>query len=85
MYQKLFQITLVLFLVVVSIATLAVVISVLMSAFTPQLMAAESGGGGGVIAFAYGVSQKQFRLMIVAVSLIIAGCYIFFRRRRFRR
>ena len=84
MYQKLFQIMLVLFLVAVSVAMLAVVISVVMSALTPQLMAADTGGGG-ITGFAWGVSQKQFRLMIVAVSLIVAGCYLFFRRRRFHR
>jgi hypothetical protein len=43
MYQKLFQISIVLFLLVVSIAVLGVAISVLMSMLSPHLMAETSG------------------------------------------
>lgn len=81
MYQKLFQITLVVFLIAVSIATLAMVISVIMSVFAPDLMA-ESGG---ISVGAGGLTDRQLGLMVMAASLIIAGFYLFVRRRRFRR
>jgi uncharacterized membrane protein (DUF485 family) len=81
MYQRLFQIALVLFLVVVSVAMLGLIISMVMSAYTPRLLAHTDGIG----AVAGGVSERQFGLMIVAVSLVVAGCYLFFRRGRFRR
>ncbi len=81
MYQKLFQISIVLFLVVVSVAMLGLLISVLMSAFRPSLIAHTDG----IFVVAGGVSESLIAYMIVAASLIIAGCYLFFRRRRFRR
>lgn len=80
MYQKLFQITVVLLLAVVSIALLALVISALMM-LSPQLMAETDG----IIVIAAGLSDKQLGYIIVAASLIVAGFFLFFRRRRFRR
>jgi hypothetical protein len=81
MYQKLFQITIVLFLVIVSVAMVGLVATVIMSAFRPTLLA-ESGG---ISAVAGGVSEIMIGYMVIAASLIIAGFYLFFRRRRFRR
>ncbi|HET8782639.1 MAG TPA: hypothetical protein VFM63_09485 [Pyrinomonadaceae bacterium] len=81
MYQKLFQITIVLFLVAVSVAMVGLVVSILMSAFRPSLIAHTDG----IVAVAGGISETLIAYMIVAASLIIAGCYLFFRRRRFRR
>jgi len=81
MYQRLFQIALVLLLVVVSVAMFGLIVSMVMSAFTPRLLAQTDGIG----AVAGGVSDRQLGLMIVAASLVVAGCYLFFRRRRFRR
>jgi len=81
MYQKLFKITLVLFFVVVTVVTLGVVLSVVMSFWTPHLMAESSG----IVTVAGGVTDRQIGAMIVAGSLIVAGFYLFFRRRRFRR
>ncbi len=81
MYQKLFQITLVVVLVVVSVAVLAMIISVIMSTLSPQMMA-ESGG---ISAAAGGVTTKQLGFMIIAASLVIAGLYLYVRRGRFRR
>jgi hypothetical protein len=81
MYQKLFQITVALFLAVVSIAVLGLAISVLLSMLSPELMA-ESGG----ISVSFGgLSDRQLAYIIVAASLIVAGFFLFFRRRRFRR
>lgn len=80
MYQKLFQITVVLLLAVVSIALLGLVISALMM-LSPQLMAETDG----IIVIAGGLSDKQLGYIIVAASLIVAGFFLFFRRRRFRR
>ena len=81
MYQKLFQITVVLFLAVVSIAVLGLVISGLMSMLSPQLMAESDR----IFVVAGGLSDRQMGYIIIAASLIVAGCFIFFRRRRFRR
>ena len=79
--QKLFQATLVVFLAAVSIAALAMIISVVVSMLSPQ-MVAESNG---ITAVAIGVTTRQIGFMIVAASLVIAGLYLFVRRRRFRR
>jgi len=81
MYQRLFQITIVLFLVVVSVAVLGLAISVLMSMLSPQLMAESSG----IFVISGGVTIKQLGYIIVAGSLVVAGFFLFFRRRRFRR
>jgi nitrate reductase gamma subunit len=81
MYQRLFQISIVLFLLVVSIAVLGVAISVLMSMLSPHLMAETSG----IIVISGGVTNRQLGYIIVAASLIVAGFFLFFRRRRFRR
>jgi len=81
MYQRLFQISIVLFLVVVSIAVLGLAISVLMSMLSQQLMAESSG----IVVISGGVGIKQLGYIIVAASLVVAGFFLFFRRRRFRR
>ena len=81
MYQKLFQITLVLFLVVVSIAMLALVVTALFSAISPSPLLAR---GHGIVFVVGGIDLKKLGYMIVAASLAIAGFYLFFRRRRFR-
>ena len=83
MYQKLFQITLVLFLVVVSVVVLGLAISIIMSVITGNVVI-ESGGGGISMAVG-GVTNRQIGYIIVAASLIVAGCFLFFRRNRFRR
>lgn len=81
MYPKLFKISVVLFLAVVSIAVLGLVISMLMSMLSPQLMAETDG----IIVIAGGLSDRQLGYIIIAASLVVAGFFIFFRRRRFRR
>ena len=81
MYQRLFQISIVLFLVVVSIAVLGLAISVVMSMLSPHLMAESSG----IVVISGGVGIKQLGYIIVAASLVVAGFFLFFRRRRFRR
>jgi hypothetical protein len=81
MYQKLFQVTLVVFLVAVSVVALAIVISVVMSMFSPRMMAHTDG----ISVVAGGASMRLLGFMVIAVSLAIAGFYLFVRRRRFRR
>lgn len=81
MYPKLFKLSVVLFLAVVSIAVLGLVISMLMSMLSPQLMAESDG----IIVIAGGLSDRQLGYIIIAASLVVAGFFIFFRRRRFRR
>ncbi|HEX3184037.1 MAG TPA: hypothetical protein VHQ94_04535 [Pyrinomonadaceae bacterium] len=78
--QRLFQITLVLLLAVVSIVVLGLAISIVISVFSGNMMA-ESGG----ISFAVGgLTNRQLGAIVIAASLIVAGCFLFFRRRRFR-
>jgi len=81
MYPKLFKISVVLFLAVVSITVLGLVISMLMTLLSPQLMAETDG----IILIAGGLSDRQLGYIIIAASLVVAGFFIFFRRRRFRR
>ncbi len=81
MYPKLFKISVVLFLAVVSITVLGLVISMLMTLLSPQLMAESDG----IIVIAGGLSDRQLGYIIIAASLVVAGFFIFFRRRRFRR
>ena len=83
MYQKLFQITLVLFVVVISVAMLAIGISVIMARLAPSSL--ELSRGSGIVFVVGGASLRQLGYMIVAASLVVAGFYLFFRRRRFRR
>jgi hypothetical protein len=82
MYQRLFQITLVLLLVVVSAVMLGLVASVVLSAVSSSPMLARDRG---IVFVVGGISQRTLGFMVVAASLIIAGCYLFFRRRRLRR
>jgi hypothetical protein len=81
MYQKLFQITIVLFLVIVSIAAVAMIVTALLSMFSSPMLARDAG----IVIAAGAVSDKQLAYMIVAASLLIAGIYLFVRRRRFHR
>lgn len=82
MYQKLFQITLVLLLVVVSIAMVGLVINAVLSVMSSSPLLARDQD---MIFVVTSVSMRQIGFMIVAASLVIAGFYLFFRRGRFRR
>lgn len=82
MYQKLFQITVVLFFVVMSIAMLAIATLVLLGGPSSLDLIAKTGGISVAVG---GMTEKQLGLMVVAASLVIAGFYLFVRRRRFRR
>ena len=81
--QKLFQITLVLLLVVVSVVVLGLAISIIMSVVTGNVIIDSSGGG--ISMAAWGLTDRQIGYIIVAASLLVAGCFLFFRRNRFRR
>ena len=81
MYQKLFQITLVLFLIIVSVVVLGLAISIVVAMLTGQVRA-EAGGISVVVG---GVTNRQIGYIVVAASLLVAGCFLFFRRRTFRR
>lgn len=81
MYQKLFKITTVLFLIVVSIAAVAIIITALLSIFSSPLLARDEG----ITIVVGGVTDSQLAYMMVAASLFVAGCYLFLRRRRFHR
>lgn len=81
MYQRLFQITVVLFVAVFSIVILGFALSLFMSVFGSELLA-ESGG---ISAGAGGITDRQLAYMAIAALLIVAVLFLFFRRRRFRR
>ena len=81
--QKLFQITLVLLLVVVSVVVLGLAIIIIMSVVTGNVIIDSSGGG--ISMAAWGLTDRQIGYIIVAASLLVAGCFLFFRRNRFRR
>ena len=84
MFQKLFQVTLVIFVVIFSVLALAIIGSLLMSLISGRIMAG-SAGGAGIGSFSYAITQRQMALMVVAASLIIGGFYLYVRRNRFRR
>ena len=83
MFQKLFQVTLVVFVVIFSVVVLAIIGSLLMSLISGRIMA--GAGSGGISTFTYAITQRQMALMVVAASLIIGGFYLYVRRNRFRR
>jgi hypothetical protein len=81
MYQRLFQVTIVLFFVVVSIAIVAMIVTALLNSFASPLLARDEG----IVMVVGGFELKRLAYMIIAGSLLIAGFYVFVRRRRFRR
>ncbi len=81
--QRLFQITLVLLLAVVSIVVLGLVISIVISGISANGIAESSGAG--ISAVAGGLTNRQLGAIVIAASLIVPGCFLFFRRGRFRR
>lgn len=81
MFPRVFQITIVLFVVVLSLAIFGFALSILVSMFAPELLAESGGIGMG----AGGITTRQLGYMVIAASLLIAGAFLFFRRRRFRR
>ena len=85
MFQKLFQVTLVIFVVIFSVLALAIIGSLLMSLISARIMAGTGPGSGGISTFTYAITQRQMALMVVAASLIIGGFYLYVRRNRFRR
>ena len=80
MYQKLFRITIVLFFVVLSFVAAAMIVTALFNAFAGPMLAHQDG----IVVVAGGMGEKQIAYMTVAGSLIVAGCYLYFRRSRFR-
>ena len=85
MFQKLFQVTLVVFVVIFSVVALAIVGSLIMSLISARMMAGTGGSAGSISSFTYAITQRQMALMVVAASLIIGGVYLYVRRNRFRR
>lgn len=84
MFQKLFQVTLVVFVVIFSVLVLAIVGGLIMSLISARMLAGTAGGGGART-ITYAITQRQMALMVVAASLIIGGVYLYVRRSRFRR
>ncbi|HEX5833888.1 MAG TPA: hypothetical protein VFY34_08545 [Pyrinomonadaceae bacterium] len=79
MFQKLFNIAVVVFLVVVSLAVLAFLFRGLLSTFSSPLLTDTNG----VTAVAGGVSEKYLRLVFL-LSVLIGGGYLYLRGRKSR-
>lgn len=81
MYQRLFQVTLVLFLAIVSIAFLAILLTGLMSLWQSPLLAGSFG-------FTFAVSAsaiRRFTFLVAAAVLLMGGILLWRRRRRLHR
>ena len=79
MFQKLFNIAVVVFLVIVSLAVLAFLFRGLLSTFSSPLMTDSHG----IVAVAGGVSEKYLRLAFL-LTVLIGGGYLYLRRRKSR-
>lgn len=82
MFQKLFNIAVVVFLVVVSLAVLAFVFRGLVLNFTSPLM--SDSGSGGISAVSGGVSEKWLRLVFLVTVLIGVAAFYWRGRRKSR-
>lgn len=78
MFQRLFNIAVVVLVAVVSILCLALLLTGLLSAFNPPLLS----GGSGISVVAGGVSERSLRL--VYLVLLLAAVIYFWRRRKSR-
>ena len=76
MFQKLFHIALVLFLVIFSVAGIALLITGIAASIPPSLLS----GTEGISAVAGGLSEKF--LTLLGVSLLVAAMYLLWRWRR---
>lgn len=74
---KLFRITVVLFVAIISVALLAVLFSAVVSGL-PLPMISDSDG---VSAVAGGVSEKWIRLVFL-LAVLISVCFLYWRRRK---
>jgi MYXO-CTERM domain-containing protein len=81
MYQKLFNITLILVLAIVSIAFFAFLLTGVMSMFQTPVVA----GHYGITFSVGGVSARWFTYLLMAAVLLIGGILLWRRRRRFHR
>lgn len=79
--QKLFEVTLVLFLAIVSVVFLAILLTGLLSVFQTPLLAREQG----ITFVVTGVSVRRLKYLVLAATLLVCGVYLFWRRRRFHR
>ncbi|HEY2963592.1 MAG TPA: hypothetical protein VGJ37_14310 [Pyrinomonadaceae bacterium] len=77
---KLFRITVVFFVAIVSVTFIAVLLTGIAS-MLPLPMTSHTDG---IAAVPGGVSVKLFRALLVAAVLLVGGCYLFWRRRRLR-
>ena len=80
MFLKLFHATVVVFLAIISIVLFAVLLTGLISIIESSML----GGGYGITAVSGGVSERLFRFLVIAGSLLVAGVFLLWRRRRLR-
>lgn len=79
MFQKLFNIAVVVFLVIVSLAVLAFLFRGLLSTVASPLLT----NSDGVVAVAGGASEKYLRLVFL-LTVLIGGGYLYLRGRKSR-
>ena len=80
MFQKLFNIAVVVFLVIVSLAVFAFLFRGLLSTFSTPLMTDSSSG---ISVVAGGVSEKWLRVAFL-LTVLIGGSYLYWRGRKSR-
>lgn len=79
MFQKLFNIAVVVFLVIVSLAVLGFLFRGLWSTFNSPLLTDSHG----IVVVAGGASEKYLRLVFL-LTVLIGGGYLYLRRRKSR-
>lgn len=78
MFMRLFQVAVVLFVAIISMALLAFLLTGLFSLLDSPML----GGSEGITAVSGGVSAKLFTFLVLAATALVCGIYFFWRRRR---
>ena len=78
MLQKLFHITLVIFLAIISVTFIAFLLTGLLSIFDVPMLS----GSNGIAAVGGGLSVRRFNFLVLAATVVICGVYFLWRRRR---
>jgi hypothetical protein len=79
--KSLFQITLVVFVVLITVAFLTFLLIGMVNVLAPH----EVAETGGVSAWAGGVSFRVLYFLLLAAAFLIAGLYFYLRRRKLHR
>ena len=80
MFPKLFNIAVVVFLAIISMALIAFLLTGPFSMLHSPVLS----GGYGVTMVSGGISAKLFNFLVVVGSLLVAGVFLLWRRRKLR-